>query len=113
MAVPVVNLSIDKGSTFTTNVKLKRDGAAIDLTGYTLSAKMRKHYNASTYYNFNVSAISPLSSGIVQIGMASTVTSALPVGRYVYDLLVTYTTGITTTTSKALEGTVIVKGTAT
>jgi hypothetical protein len=74
---------------------------------------MRKHYSSSTYYNFNVSATSPLSSGIVKIGMASTVTSTLPVGRYVYDLLVTYTSGITTITSKALEGTVIVKGTAT
>jgi hypothetical protein len=112
MAVPVVNLSIDKGVTFSTNIKLKKDGAAIDLTGYTFSAKIRKHYGASSYYPLNVSAVSPVSLGIVQIGMASTITSTLPVGRYVYDLLITYSVGITTTTSKALEGTVIVKGTA-
>lgn len=113
MAIPAVNLTIDKGTTFSTNIKLKRDGAVVDLTGYTLAAKMRKHYTASTYYSFDVSALTPFSSGIVKIGMASTVTSTLPSGRYVYDLLVTYNTGITTVTSKALEGTVIVKGTAT
>jgi hypothetical protein len=112
MAVPAVNLSIDKGVTFSTNIKLKRDGAPLDLTGYIFSGKIRKHYGSSTYYPLDVSASIPQYLGIVKIGMASTVSSTIPVGRYVYDVLFTYTSGITTITSKAVEGTVIVKGTA-
>ncbi len=112
MAVPVVNLSVDRGATFSTNIKLKRDGAPLDLTGYSLSAKIRKHYGASTYYPLSVVASSPNSLGVVQIGMSSTITSTIPVGRYVYDLMISYNTGVTTVTSKAVEGTVIVKGTA-
>lgn len=107
MAVPAVNLTIDKGTTFSTSIKLKRDGAPINLTGYTLSAKMRKHYNASSYYTFTATTASP-TQGIVTVGMASSITSTIPEGRYVYDLLITYAG----TTSKAVEGTIIVKGTA-
>jgi hypothetical protein len=50
-----------------------------------------------------------LTSGIVRIGMASTITATIPSGRYVYDVLAT-SSG---TTIKVIEGTVIVKGTAT
>ena len=107
MAVPSVNLTIDKGTTFSTSIKLKRDGGALNLTGYTLSAKMRKHYSASSYYSFTATSPSP-TQGLVNVGMASSITSTIPVGRYVYDLLITYSG----TTTKALEGTVIVKGTA-
>ena len=107
MAVPAVNLTIDKGTTFSTSIKLKKDGAVLNLTGYTLSAKMRKHYNASSYYTFTATSPSP-TQGIVSVGMASSITSTIPVGRYVYDLLITYSD----TTTKAVEGTVIVKGTA-
>jgi len=107
MAVPSVNLTIDKGTTFVTSLKLKQDGAPINLTGYTLSAKMRKHYNASSYYSFTVTPVSP-TQGIVNVGMASSITSTIPTGRYVYDVLITYST----TVNKVVEGTVIVKGTA-
>lgn len=107
MAVPAVNLIIDKGTTFSTSIKLKQDGAALNLTGYTLAAKMRKHYGASSYYSFTATSPSP-TQGIVSVGMASSITSTIPVGRYVYDLLIT-TSG---TTTKAVEGTIIVKGTA-
>ena len=108
MAVPSVNLTIDKGVTFLTSLKLKKDGAPINLGGYTCTSKMRKHYGASTSYPFTVTVVSPLE-GTINIGMASTVTSTIPVGRYVYDVLVTFSS----TTSKVAEGTVIVKGTAT
>lgn len=106
MAVPSVNLTIDKGVTFGTSLKLKQDGAPINLNGYTCTSKMRKHYGSSTSYPFTVTVVSP-SEGTVNIGMASTVTSTIPVGRYVYDFLITFS-GIT---SKVAEGTVIVKGT--
>lgn len=107
MAVPSVNLTIDKGTTFTTSLKLKKDGAALNLTGYTCTAKMRKHYDSSSFYSFTVNQVSPVQ-GIVSVGMASTITSTIPTGRYVYDVLITYQN----TTTKVVEGTIIVKGTA-
>ena len=107
MAVPALNLSIEKGTTFSTSLKLKLDGAVTDLTGYTFSAKMRKHYTASTYYEFTVTPNSPLSSGIVNLQMSSGITTSIPIGRYVYDLLAT-NSGVV---RKVIEGTIIVKGT--
>lgn len=108
MAVPAVNLTIEKGADFITSLKIKSDGAAVNLTGYTFSCKMRKHPTASTSYNFTVTAIVPLTSGIVKIEMSKTNTAQIPTGRYFWDLLITY--GGKTT--KAVKGTVIVEGTA-
>lgn len=108
MAVPAVNLTIEKGADFTTSLKIKSDGASVNLTGYTFSCKMRKHPTASTAYNFTATAVVPLTSGIVKIEMAKNNTSQIPIGRYFWDLLIT-SAGVTT---KAVKGTVIVEGTA-
>jgi len=108
MAVPAVNLTIEKGADFSTALKLKTDGGSINLTGYTFSCKLRKHSASSTYYTFNVTALAPLTSGVVKLELSDTTTSQIPPGRYIWDLLITYS-GITT---KAVKGTVIVEGSA-
>ena len=108
MAVPVVNLSIDQGTRFSTSLKIKLDGGALNLSGYTFSSKLKKHYAATTSYPFTVS-IASTSSGIISIGMASTITATIPPGRYVYDVIST----LSGVPNKVVEGTVIVKGTAT
>ena len=108
MAVPAVNIVIEKGTDFSTNFKLKKDGSPIDLTGYTFSAKMRKYYTSTNYYTLNVQTLAPLSGGLIKVGMASSITSTIPSGRYVYDVLIT----LSGTTTKVIEGNVLVKGTA-
>lgn len=108
MAVTSVNLTIDKNVDFTTSLKLKNDGSTIDLNGYTFTAKLRKHYAASSYYTFTVTPVTPVTSGIVKLSMTKTTTAQIPVGRYVWDLLITFSGA----TYKAVEGTAIVKGTA-
>lgn len=108
MAVPAVNITIEKGTDFSTNFKLKKDGSPIDLNGYTCVSKLRKHYTATNYYNFDVTPLIPLSSGVVNVSMASSITSTIPIGRYVYDVLIT----ISNQTTKVIEGTVLVKGTS-
>lgn len=107
MAVPAVNLTIEKGADFITTLKLKTDGAPIDLTGYTFSAKLKKHFGASTSYSFTVTPLTPFSNGVVRVGMAKTTTSQIPTGRYVWDLLIS----LSGTTTKASKGNVIVEGT--
>lgn len=108
MAVAAVNLTIEKGADFSTSLKLKTDGSTINLTGYTFSCKMRKHPASSTYYTFTVTALSPLTSGVVKLEMSDTTTSSIPPGRYIWDLLIT----LSGTTTKAIKGTVIVEGSA-
>jgi hypothetical protein len=108
MAVPSVNLTIDKGVDFSTSLKLKTDGGIINLTGYTYTAKLRKHYDANSYYTFLVTPLTPYNAGVVKLTMSKVTTAQITTGRYVWDLLITYS-GITL---KAAEGTVIVKGTA-
>lgn len=108
MAVPAVNILIEKNTDFSTSFKLKQDGAPINLNGYTISSKMRRHHSASTSYEFVVTVLSPTTSGLIKIGMASSITSQIPSGRYVYDVLATYSG----TTTKVIEGTALVKGTS-
>ncbi len=108
MAVPVVNLTLEKGADFSTSFKIKTDGAAVNLTGYTLSSSMKKHYTATTSYPFTTTALSPASSGSVKISMSKSTILSIPPGRYVWELLITYS-GITT---KAIKGTVLVEGSA-
>ena len=108
MAVPAVNIVLEKGTDFSTNIKLKKDGAPIDLTGYTCTAKIRKYYTSSTHYDFVATPLEPLILGVLNVGMASSITSTIPTGRYVYDILITFAG----TTTKVVEGNVLVKGTA-
>jgi len=112
MAVSSINLTIDKGTDFSLSLTLKTNGVPIDLTDYEFSSKMRKHYGASDYYEFTVNKLEPMSSGRVTIGMASSLTSTISPGRYVYDVLVTSGIGTTAITSKYFKGNVIVEGTS-
>jgi hypothetical protein len=108
MAVPVINLTIERGTTFSQNFKLKIDGDVLDLTGYGVTSKIKKHYGASNYYSLVTTPLSPLTAGIINIGMGSSITSTLNAGRYVYDVLVTFAGS----TTKVIEGSILVKGTA-
>lgn len=112
MAVQVINFPIEKGTDFSLSLTLRANGAPINLTDYQFSAKMRKHYGASSSYSFTITKEVPHTSGKVTIGMASSITSTIPTGRYVYDLLATTGIGTTATTSKYFKGSIIVEGTA-
>ena len=61
------NLVIDQGSDFSTTIDVTDDnGDAIDLTGYSGAAQMRKHFTSSAQTSFTVT----VSSGLGQIGRA-------------------------------------------
>ncbi len=98
------NLIIDQGATFQTSINVTDDDeVAINLTGYTAAAQMRKHYTSSNATNFTVS-ISPVL-GIVTLSMSANTTNSLVPGRYVYDCELTDTNGATT---RLVEGIVTV-----
>lgn len=112
MAVQVINFSIDQGCDFSLSLTLKSGGAPLDLTDYEFSARLKKHHNSINYFPFSIEKKTPLDSGKVIIGMASSITSTITPGRYVYDVIATVGIGTTATTSKYFKGSVIVEGTS-
>jgi len=109
MAVSAVNFTIDKGADFSTALKIKTDGAVVNLTGYAFSCVMRKHNDSPIGYGFSTIVLPPESQGIVKIELHNSVTTELPVGRHIYDFFTITSEGIKT---KVLEGNVLVKGSA-
>lgn len=98
------NLFIDQGTHFSTTVSLAdMDDQAIDLTGYTGSAQIRKHYSSANAVNFAVT-ISP-ESGDLTLSLTPAQTNAMVPGRYVYDVEITNSQNIT---SRVVEGLVTI-----
>lgn len=98
------NLLIDQGATFSTTVTVTDDeGIAMNLSGYTGAAQIRKHYTSSNSVNFSVSIAG--SDGEVTLGLTANATSLISPGRYVYDCEITNGNGIV---SRILEGIVTV-----
>jgi len=111
MAVYVVNLTIDQGTDFSQvfNLESSTSNAAVNLSDYTGSAQLRKHASSKKYYDFTVS-FPDRGAGQVKIAMTDVITSRIKAGRYVYDLILTDSTG---TKERAVEGTVLVRESAT
>lgn len=105
MAVPVVNLRIDKGTSFeATFTVTQEDGSVFNLTGYSAAAKLKKHPTSSTSKSFSVTLTA--STGEIKISMSSSVTSELAAGINNYDVIITNT--FTNKVSKVFEGMVTV-----
>lgn len=97
------NLVIDQGTSFTTTITVTDDdGNALDLTGYTGAAQIRKHYTSSNSVSFTVSIAA--ATGEVTLALTANATANLAAGRYVYDCELT--TG--QTVSRIIEGIVTI-----
>lgn len=107
MTVYVNNLVINSGANFTQNFILENisDGSPVGLSGYTISSKMRKHPGSSSSTTFTTSVVNA-STGEIKISLASTITSSLKPGRYVYDIVSTDLAGFKT---RVIEGMVLVR----
>lgn len=99
------NLVIDQGSDWLTTFDVTDDdGNILDLTNYTGTAQMRKHYTSSTYYTFSVSF--DTVNGVVSLSMTANTTDRIPAGRYVYDCELLDTTN--SKRSRLVEGIVTI-----
>tara|TARA_Y100001937_G_scaffold123970_1_gene187856 strand:- start:217 stop:555 length:339 start_codon:yes stop_codon:yes gene_type:complete len=107
MAVYVSNLTVNTGTTFSQIFTLESadTNSATDLTGFTASAQMRKHPGSSTATNFSTTIINA-TGGRIRVGLTTSQTSVLKPGRFVYDVLVTDSSGEVT---RVLEGSVLVR----
>ena len=101
----ISNIFIDQGATFTTTVTVTdSNGDAVNLSGYSVAAQIRKTFLSSSATAFTAS-ISNASSGEITISLTDTQTTALEAGRYVYDVLITASGG---TKTRVVEGQVTV-----
>ena len=101
----VSNLYIDQGSDFSFTVDMTNsDGTAMDLSGYTATAHIRKAYTSTSTAAVFSTSVSEVS-GQITLLLTGTQTSALDFGRYVYDCVIISSSGDKT---RVLEGQVIV-----
>ena len=108
----ISNLFIDQGTTFTTTISVADgNGTALDLTGYSGIAQLRKTYESITSVPFNVTFETPRTNGQVTISLTDAQTSALESGKYVYD--VQYTHGNNVTVERVAEGIITISAEAT
>ena len=100
-----INLVLDQGVDFEATFTVKNENSsALNLTGYTGEAKLRKHPAATKYNAFIVSFPNRINGQII-VAMASTVTDVIEGGRYVYDLVLTSPNAYKT---KPIKGNVLV-----
>lgn len=79
------NLLVDQGSTFVTTLNLTdSDDNALNVSGFTGSAQLRKHYTSSNSTSFAVSLSG--NTGVVTLSLSANVTANLTAGRYMYDV---------------------------
>ena len=103
----ILNITIDQGETYTnTNSVFLADGVtAMNLTGYTVASKMRKHYTSTASHTINTTT-NPATAGLIDSSLSATETSAITAGYYVYDLEITSSGGVVT---RVVEGKVHMK----
>lgn len=106
-AVYVNNIVINAGANFSQTFTLESgvDNSALDLTGYTVSAQMRKYAGSSTATTFTTNIVSPATSGRLSISLNATQTTDLKPGRYVYDIVISQSSVKT----RVVEGMVLVR----
>ena len=75
------------------------------MTGFSATAQMRKHPGASSATDFTAQIINA-TGGKIRVGLTTTQTAALKPGRFMYDVLITDTSGEVT---RVLEGAVLVR----
>jgi hypothetical protein len=101
----VSNLFVDAGTDYSTIITVAAtNGQPLNLTGYSVASQMRKSYSSSTVYNFTTSLYNA-AQGKVRLQLSNTQSSAIPAGRWLYDVEITSPSG---TKTRVIEGIVTV-----
>ena len=101
----IQNITIDQDADYTETLTVKDSaGDVVDLTGQTVTSKLRKTHLSSSSTAFTTAIVSA-TSGTCSITLTDSVTSGLTEGRYVWDLTTTTSAGLIT---RRIEGRVTV-----
>jgi hypothetical protein len=98
------NIVVDQGTDFSTTVQIKDDnGVAVNISGYSANAAIRKTYFSSNATVFTTAVDG--NNGIITLTLAANSSANLSAGRYVYDLQTTDPLG---KKSRVVEGIVTI-----
>lgn len=106
MAAYISNIVIDAGADFNQIFTLEgSNNSALNLTGYSATAKMKKHpASLNDTASFSVSIVNA-QLGQLKISLGSATTKDIKPGRYSYDILLVSNAGIK---SRVIGGSAIV-----
>jgi hypothetical protein len=105
MAVPVVNLVLEKGTTFTATFNVfEPDARPATFNNFSAVCKIKKYPTSPISYNCQVEITA--ATGTIKVSMAKTTTTELESGRNYYDII--FTNNIDGTSFRVLEGSIIV-----
>ena len=97
----IQNITIDQDCDYTETLTVKDStGTVVDLSSETITATLRKTHLASSSTSFTTAKVSA-TDGTCSIALTDTVTGALSIGRYVWDLTTTDSSGLIT---RRIEG---------
>lgn len=99
----VVNCGSDFGQTFT--LEDTQSNSVYNLTGYTVTAQMRKHAGSSTAIDFATVVVLPETNGEIILSLSAETTASIKPGRYVYDVVI----GRNSAKTRVVEGMVLVR----
>ena len=107
-AVYVNNLVINAGSDFTQTFTLEGTdtNSSFNLTGYTVSAQMRKWSGSSSAINFTATIVDPAYTGTILLKLTDDQTKNIRPGRYVYDVIITDSYAVK---NRVIEGMVLLR----
>lgn len=105
-SIYVSNLIINSGASFSQDFFLEESAtnSAMNLSSASVASQMRK-WSGSTGVTTFTSSIVNSQTGQIRVSLASSITSTLKPGRYVYDVLVTNNNS----TTRVVEGMVLVR----
>lgn len=87
MPSPYKQLYIDQGSSFVEVISVvdNTTNLPVNLTNYSIYARMKKGYTSDTYIEFEVSLA---SANQIKLYLDATTTANITAGRYVYDVVI-------------------------
>jgi len=101
----ISNLFVDAGSDYSNIITVSStNGQPLNLSGYTVASQMRKSYSSSTVYAFTAS-VYDAANGKVRLQLSASASSAIPAGRWLYDVEITSASG---TKTRVVEGIVTI-----
>lgn len=88
MAAAKYNIIIDQYQDYARGFQITQDNVVQDLTGWNFTAQVRERTQCEHAYDFTVVVIDA-PQGLINMVMTDDITSTIPPGNYVYDLVAT------------------------